>query len=72
MKNARLLPRAEAAALLTERFHMRCTKQTLANWAHEGRGPAYYVVNKRALYPEAALLDWARGQLGPLYPRPRT
>ena len=34
------------------------SKQTLARWRHEGKGPAYLKVGGRIAYPGEALNDW--------------
>lgn len=48
----RLLARTEAAEVLA------CSPQTLAKWAHEGRGPAWIHVGRSVRYRLADLLDY--------------
>ncbi len=36
--------------------------QTLANWRHEGRGPAFIKVGARVAYSGKALNDWLARQ----------
>ena len=68
-KTSRLLSRIEAAVLLRDRFNIPCCKQTLANWAHVRKGPAYHLVCRRALYREEDLIAWAQAQIGSPLPR---
>lgn len=35
---------------------------TLANWASEGKGPAFFKVGRHARYREADVLAWLEGQ----------
>jgi hypothetical protein len=64
-----LLTRGEAAKLVSELLNIPCSKQKLATWAHEGRGPPYHRVGRWPLYPKADLVAWAKRQLGPRFPR---
>src|SRR5215207_10147032 len=63
---SRLHTRPEAADWVRKNFRARCSTQTLARLASEGRGPPYVRWrNGRVLYDERELLRWGRAQLRP-------
>jgi excisionase family DNA binding protein len=51
-----LLSRQEVAHLLG------VPTKTLAEWAYQGRGPAYYRIGKRVGYRESELRTWLEAQ----------
>lgn len=53
------LTRAAAAAYLSEKLGRPMKAQALAKMAHEGRGPPYRVILKRAMYTPSDLDTWA-------------
>jgi hypothetical protein len=46
-----------------ERWGGSIHRQTLANWRHKKRGPAYCKIGGRVLYPSDKLLEWERANL---------
>jgi len=54
--------RTDAADYLTNTKGVKTTAQGLADKASRGEGPAYTIINGRALYTEEALDQWVAEQ----------
>ena len=55
--------RDEAAEKLNGIF----TKETLANYAHTGKGPKLHTMGRRVFYVREEFLDWLESYLGGMY-----
>ncbi len=60
------LDRKQASQYLLARYGIRQAPATLAKKACTGDGPAFHLVNKRPLYPQKELDEYAQRHLGRL------
>lgn len=67
----KLLPRKDAAGYLTEKSGVAFKVETLAAMATKGTGPAYSIVNGKAVYETEALDEWLAPQLAAKSPAAR-
>ena len=60
---ARYLRRRAAASYLSEVWGLRCSEQTLANYATRGNGPEYQHYGRDVVYQVAKLDEYAQSRL---------
>lgn len=60
---ARYLRRRDAAAYLKQTWGLRCSEQTLANYATRGSGPEFQRYGRDVVYHLPKLDDYARSRL---------
>lgn len=60
---ARFLRRRAAAAYLREVWGLRCSEQTLANYATRGNGPEFQRYGRGVVYRPPKLDEYARSRL---------
>jgi hypothetical protein len=59
----RYLRRRDAAAYLKDRWALRCSEKTLANYATRGNGPVFQRYGRGVVYNRSALDDYAQGRM---------
>jgi hypothetical protein len=60
---SRYLRRRDAAEYLKQTWGLRCSEQTLANYATRGNGPSFHRYGRHVVYSTASLDDYAQGRM---------
>jgi hypothetical protein len=60
---ARYLRRRDAAAYLRDTWGLRCSEQTLANYATRGNGPIFQRYGRDVVYSTTSLDEYAQARM---------